>query len=208
MTSGNGKLNPKKSMRKLLLILILVAPLALFSQVDAGKRHPWMVKTDLLGFRSHAFTLEGEVLLLWRISAFAQGGIIAGSQSGLWRGSGYQVRGGIKCYLVLSDATPMTGLAIRAEVVKMTWRSSSAWNYIHRNDLAGFVGASYTWNPISRLVVEPSVGIGIAEGYQWFDDPNLIGSPTGVPHTPWIQLAKYPTPYSVYDDVGDLVGMR
>jgi hypothetical protein len=171
-----------------------------------AKSHPWSLKTDLMGFRSHSLSLEGEVFLFWRISAFAQAGMVAGYRSTNWQSKGYLGRAGLKYYLGSKDAVRMTGFAVRCEAAYMGWRSSSRRNELNRNDAAGFVGLSYTWNPFRRLVVEPCLGVGKSQWHVGFDDPNLIGGPTGIPNTPWIGLGKQ-IDLPEYNADGDLIGM-
>ena len=194
-------------------LLIIGSVLPSFSQEPSKSNHltnahPWSIKTDLLGVRSHSFSLEAEAFLFWRFSAFAQLGIIQGYRpDSHWRGGGYLGRAGLKFHLGSREATKMTGFALRAEVASRRWRASGDEDFHHQNDFAGFLGVSYTWNPFDRLMVEPCLGIGRAKSREWFSDPNLLGERTGMPNTPWFSLGKYYGGELVYDNNGNLVSM-
>lgn len=174
----------------------------------ANRSHPIAIKTDLWSFRSQTFTVEGEVLLFWRVSAFAQVGIIQGMRhdSG-WRSKGYMGRAGLKCYLGSKEAPKMTGLAVRCEVATRSWQASGGNRTHEQRDFAGFAGLSYTWNPFDRFIVEPSLGLGTASWRESFSDPNILGHPSGIPVTPWFQR-RYYSGEPVYDSNGDLVALE
>lgn len=174
----------------------------------ANRSHPIAIKTDLWSFRSQAFTLEGEVLLFWRVSAFAQAGIIQGMRhDSQWRSHGYIGRAGLKLFLGSKEATKMTGLALRCEVATRSWEAVGGKNTHDQKDVACFAGLSYTWNPFDRLVVEPSLGLGMAWWRESFSDPNILGIPSGIPRTPWFQR-RYNSGEPVYDANGDLIALE
>lgn len=174
------------------------------------KSHPWMLKTDLLGFRSHSISLEGEIRLFWRISALGQIGYIEGNKRDhYWQSSGYLGRVGVKCWLGTKEAAlRMNGFAIRCEAARRVWQSQGLDDKsMGQKDVAAFVGSSYTWNPFGRLVIEPNLGLGLSWWRQSFNDPNLLGNSPGIPKTPWLRPGKYDGSWSVYDAYGNLVAL-
>lgn len=191
---------------------LLAFALSAAAQVGTtGKVHPWSIKTDLLGFRSHSISLEGEVRLFWRVSAFGQVGYIEGNKhDGYWRSYGYLGRVGFQFWLGSKEAArSMNGFAIRCEAARRVWHSNSIRNkMIGQTDAAGFVGLSYTWNPFDRLVLEPCLGVGMSKWRESFNDPNLLGASPGIPNTPWFHPGSHNGSWLEYDSEGDLVALR
>lgn len=180
------------------------------SASPTGKAHPWSLKTDLLGFRSHSISLEGEVRLFWRVSAFGQIGYVEGNKKdNYWNGGGYLGRVGIQFWLGSKEAArSLTGFAVRCEAARRVWQSHGVRDKsIGQKDNAAFVGISYTWNPFDRLVVEPFLGAGVSKWRESFSDPNLLGASPGIPKTPWFNPGRQHLGTGEYNSNGDLVAL-